>query len=113
MNRSPYVLLKWLVIILAVGALAAVALSLASRGYLTWVVGIAFVAMCILVVYGPRKGIPMKYLLPGILLALGLQIFPIVLTVMTSFSNYGDGHQVSKEESVKTLIANSVQEVAG
>jgi arabinogalactan oligomer/maltooligosaccharide transport system permease protein len=113
MNRSPYLLLKWLVILVAVGALAALALTLASRGYVVWVIGIAFVVMCILAVYGPRKGIPMKYLLPGILLALGLQIFPIVLTVMTSFSNYGDGHQVSKDESVKTLIANSVQEVAG
>ena len=42
-----------------------------------------------------------------------LQVFPIVLTVATSFTNYGDGHQVSKQESVDTLIAQSVQEVPG
>jgi len=58
MNRSPYLLLKWLVILVAVGALAALALTLASRGYVVWVIGIAFVVMCILAVYGPRKGIP-------------------------------------------------------
>ena len=56
---------------------------------------------------------PAKYLFPGLIFMLCLQVFPIVLTVATSFTNYGDGHQVSKQESVDTLIAQSVQEVPG
>jgi len=112
MNRS-YVVLKWILIVLGAGGLLALAANLAIGGYLWWVVGLAFLALCILAVYGPRKGIPMKYLLPGIVLALALQIFPIVLTVATSFTNYGDGHQKTKGESITYLIAQSVQEVSG
>jgi arabinogalactan oligomer/maltooligosaccharide transport system permease protein len=113
MNRSTYVILKWVLIILTAGGLLALGVKLASQGYLWWVVGLSFLALCILLVYGPRRGIPMKYLLPGIVLALGLQVFPIALTVVTSFTNYGDGHQVTKEQSIQTLIAQSVTEVSG
>src|SRR5690349_4116452 len=113
MNRSPYVILKWVLIVLGAGGLLALAVKLALAGFWPWVVGIAFVAMCVLVVYGPRRGVPMKYLFPGLLFMIALQVFPIVLTVATSFTNYGDGHQVSKQESIDTLIAQSVQEVPG
>ena len=113
MNRSTYVILKWVLIVLVAGGLLALATKLALGGFLPWVIGIAFLAMCVLVVYGPRRGVPAKYLFPGLIFMLCLQVFPIVLTVATSFTNYGDGHQVSKQESVDTLIAQSVQEVPG
>ena len=76
-------------------------------------VGVAFVAMAIVVVYGVRRAVPMKYLMPGLLLLLALQVWPIVYTVATAFTNYGDGHRVSKQESVDSIIANSVREVPG
>ena len=113
MNRSTYVILKWVLIVLAAGGLLALATKLALQGFWPWVIGITFIAMCILVVYGPRRGVPAKYLFPGLLFMLLLQIFPIVLTVATSFTNYGDGHSVSKQESIDTLIAQSVAEVPG
>ncbi len=113
MSRSPYLVLKWVAIVIVAGGLLALGVSLAARGFVWWVIAVAFLAMCVLAVYGPRRGIPMKYLLPGIVLALALQVFPIALTVVTSFTNYGDGHQVTKEQSVSTLIAQSVQEVSG
>jgi len=113
MNRSIYVILKWVLIVLVAGGLLALATKLALGGFLPWVIGIAFLAMCVLVVYGPKRGVPAKYLFPGLIFMLCLQVFPIVLTVATSFTNYGDGHQVSKQESVDTLIAQSVQEVPG
>lgn len=114
MKRSPYVILKWVLIIAVVVVISAVAADIArTSGHLLWVIGLAFLAMCILAVYGPRRGVPMKYLFPGLVFMVCLQIWPIVLTVMTSFTNYGDGHQVTKQESIDTLIAQSVQEVAG
>jgi arabinogalactan oligomer/maltooligosaccharide transport system permease protein len=47
----------------------------------------------------------------GLVLLVGLQIWPIVYTVATSFTNYGDGHAISKQESIDSIIADSVREV--
>ena len=62
---------------------------------------------------GRAAAVPLKYLVPGLLFMLALQMWPIVYTVATSFTNYGDGHRVSKQESIDRLIAKSVREVPG
>ena len=55
----------------------------------------------------------LKYLLPGMLLLVGFQVWPIVYTAATAFTNYGDGHLLTKQEATANIIANSVQEVEG
>ena len=70
-------------------------------------------AMAILAVYGTRRAVALKYLVPGLLFLLALQVWPIVYTVGTAFTNFGDGHRISKQESIDSIIANSVQEVPG
>jgi arabinogalactan oligomer / maltooligosaccharide transport system permease protein len=86
---------------------------LAMLGYEIWIVLVAFVVMAIVVVYSTRRFIPMKYLLPGLLLLLGLQVWPMVMTVQTAFTNYGQGNALSKEEATASIVANSVLEVEG
>ena len=56
---------------------------------------------------------PLKYLAPGVLLMILFQLWPVVYTANLSFTNYGDGHLYSKEESVTDIIAQSVREVPG
>ena len=102
---------KWLLIALTIGVLAIVAQKMIEQGAWIGVVIAAFVAMCVVVVYGTRRSVPLKYLLPGLILLVALQIWPIAYTVATSFTNYGDGHLSSKQESVDSIIANSVREV--
>ncbi len=69
----------------------------------------AFVAMAVLVVYATRGLVPMKYLLPGLVLLLLFQMWPIVYTVGTAFTNYGDGHTLTKEEAIEAIQAQSVR----
>ena len=102
---------KWGLIFLTLIVLAIVVQKLVEQGSWIGVVIAAFMAMCVLVVYGTRRSVPMKYLLPGVILLVGLQIWPIAYTVATSFTNYGDGHAISKQESIDSIIANSVREV--
>src|SRR5665811_1886540 len=102
---------KWVLIALTVGVLAIVAQKTIEQGAWIGVVIAAFVAMCVVVVYGTRRSVPLKYLLPGLILLVTLQIWPIAYTVATSFTNYGDGHLYSKQESIDFVIANSVREV--
>jgi arabinogalactan oligomer / maltooligosaccharide transport system permease protein len=102
---------KWLLIGFSLVVLAIVVQKTIAGGAWIGVVVAAFIAMCVLVVYGTRRSVPLKYLLPGLLLLVGLQIYPIALTVATAFTNYGDGHAISKQESIDAIIANSVREV--
>jgi arabinogalactan oligomer/maltooligosaccharide transport system permease protein len=113
MNKGPYLAVKWSAIAITLALLFWVAGQLASQGYLLAVVVVAFLAMAILLVYSTRRFVPMKYLFPGILALLALQIWPMVFTISMAFTNYGDGHLGTKEESVAQIVANSVQEVPG
>ena len=104
---------KWVIIglVIAIGLYAIQVLI--SNGLALAVVGVALVLMAILAVYSTHRAVPLKYLLPGLLFLVFLQIWPIVYTVGTAFTNYGDGHALSKEEATANIIANSVREVEG
>jgi len=104
-NRGPVWLrvTKWGLIGLTLVVLAIVVQKLIEQGSWVGVVIAAFVAMCVLAVYGTGRAVPMKYLLPGLALLVGLQIWPIAYTVATSFTNLGDGHLISKQESIDSI----------
>ena len=88
-----------------------IATKLAEAGNTMAVVLAGLVGMGILAVYATRRAVPLKYLVPGLLLMILFQLWPVVYTASLSFTNYGDGHLYSKEESVTDIIAQSVREV--
>jgi hypothetical protein len=104
---------KWGLLAIAGLFAAYVIQKLISSGSWLGVVITAFIAMCFLAVYGTRRAVPMKYLLPGLVLLVTLQIWPIVYTVATAFTNYGQGHTLSKQDATDRNLANSVKEVEG
>ncbi len=104
---------KWGLLALGVLVLFLIAQRLVEAGYWPFVVVVAFIATCFIAVYATRRAIPLKYLLPGLLLLLALQIWPIVYTITLSFTNYGDGHLGTKEEAIASIEANSVRQVEG
>ena len=65
----------------------------------------------LLVVYSTSRFQPAKYLLPGTVFLLSFVVYPIVFLVSISTTNYGDGHRSSKQDTVETIINNSVQQV--
>ena len=113
MSRTLPLVVKWGLLAVTMAGIFWLATVLASQGLMLAVIVAGLVGLGILAVYGTRRAVPMKYLLPGILFMVALQIWPIVFTVATSFTNYGPGHQKTKQESVTYLIAQSVQEVPG
>ena len=46
--------------------------------------------------YLTRRLIPAKYLIPGTLFLIAFQVFPVLYTVSTAFTNFGDGHRGDK-----------------
>lgn len=111
--KTVHLAIKWVAIAAALALCFWLATQLAAKGYAIGVAVVAFVAMAILLIYSTRRAVPMKYLLPGILALIGLQIWPMVFTVSMAFTNYGNGHLGTKEESVTQIVANSVQQVPG
>lgn len=104
------VIVKWAALAVVVAVAFYLATRLADEGYTFYIVILALVLMAVLAVYSTRRSIPMKYLLPGLILLLGLQVWPIVMTVSTAFTN---GQTITKEETIAAIQRNSVQEVQG
>ncbi|MGD8202013.1 ABC transporter permease subunit [Ornithinimicrobium sp. W1679] len=101
---------RWGLILLTVVILGYAAQQAVEAGAWLIVIAVAFIAMSVLVVYSTRRFIPLKYLLPGLVLLLLFQMWPIMYTAATAFTNYGDGHTLSKEEAVKAIQAQSVRQ---
>lgn len=112
-TRTPVwvLVVKWVLIGVALLALGYAALRVVEAGYWLYVVLLGFLALAILVVYASKGMIPAKYLLPGVVLLLALQIWPLIYTISLSFTNYGDGHLFTKEDAIAAIEANSVRPV--
>ena len=59
----------------------------------------------IVYLYLTPRHIPAKYLVPGTLFLIAFQVFPVLYTVSTAFTNFGDGHRGSKARRRSPPIA--------
>ncbi len=64
-------------------------------------------------VYLSPRRIAAKYLIPGTVFLIVFQIFPVLYTVSTAFTNFGDGHRGTKAEAITAVEVASVQRVPG
>jgi len=103
--------------ILLLGLVAAIALwgafpLIAARAWPGLAVLAAATASIYYVYLSPRH-VPAKYLLPGTLFLIAFQILPVLLTVATAVTNFGDGHRGSKQDAIVAIQTTSIVEVAG
>ncbi|MFD4422886.1 ABC transporter permease subunit [Agromyces sp. NPDC058484] len=104
-----------LVKLLALGIVDAIALYalfiLATAGQ--WVIAAVVVTVAVAVnwIYFSRRKLPAKYLTPGVIFLAVFQVFILVYTGYIAFTNYGTGHNGSKEQAVSSLMASSLQRV--
>ncbi|HLV04800.1 MAG TPA: ABC transporter permease subunit [Actinomycetaceae bacterium] len=64
-------------------------------------------------VYFSRRTVPMKYILPGLFFLLAYQIFTVAYTGYVAFTNYGEGHNSTKEHAIEALLVQNEQRVEG
>lgn len=78
-----------------------------------WIVTAVVVAVTVFVnwVYFSRRTLPAKYLTPGVIFLAVFQVFVLVYTGYVAFTNYGTGHNGSKEQAVSSLMASALQRV--
>ncbi|MBU2666837.1 ABC transporter permease subunit [Actinoplanes bogorensis] len=63
--------------------------------------------------YTTPRHVPLKYLAPGTILLVLFQIFPVLYTASTAFTNFGDGHRGTKQDAVVAIQTASVTQVPG
>lgn len=71
----------------------------------SWVIlGIA-AAVTLLVnwIYLRKGGLPAKYLAPGVFFLIIFQVFVVFYSGYIAFTNYGDGHNSSKEDAISSI----------
>ncbi len=107
--RSLLVKIVLLGVVDAVSVYAAFALVLQDD----WIAAIAVLAVTALVnwVYFSRRLIPAKYLTPGLIFLAVFQVFVLLYTGYVGFTNYGTGHNGTKQQAVSSLLASSLQRV--
>jgi arabinogalactan oligomer / maltooligosaccharide transport system permease protein len=72
---------------------------------------VAASTVLILWVYLSPRRIHLKYLVPGTLLLLAFMVYPIAYLIQISFTNFGDGHLVTKQQAIAAITNDSVQPV--
>ena len=78
-----------------------------------WLVAavVAVVAAVVNWIYFSRRKLPAKYLTPGVIFLVVFQVFVLVYTGYIAFTNYGTGHNGSKEQAVSSLMASALERV--
>lgn len=71
----------------------------------------AAVTVVINYIYLRPGALPAKYLAPGVFFLAIFQIFVVIYSGYIAFTNYGDGHNSTKEDAVASIIATSQKRV--
>lgn len=94
-----------LVLVVLVDALGVYGVLAAAPQEQWGIVGFLVVALlAVNVVYFSRRAVPAKYLLPGLIFLLVYQVFVVLYTGYTAFTNYGDGHNSTRADAVEAIL---------
>ncbi|MBB6350827.1 ABC transporter permease subunit [Nonomuraea muscovyensis] len=87
----------------------------ALAGQRSWWAFAAMLAgtLAINVIYLGRRRVPAKYLAPGVVLLLLYQVYVVLYTGYAAFTNYGDGHNGTRQDAVAAILAASEVRVPG
>ncbi|MFE7631702.1 ABC transporter permease subunit [Kocuria sp. NPDC057446] len=86
--------------------------AVGSWGILVFLV-VALVVADLVYFLPTRRLLPAKYLFPGLIFLLVFQIFVVLYTAATAFTNYGDGHNATKDAAITQLTTTYEQRIEG
>lgn len=71
-----------------------------------WVGGILGLGVIIInYIFLSERAYPLRYMVPGLIFLVIMVIYPIFYTIFISFTNYGTGHILSKEQAIEQFEA--------
>lgn len=104
-----------LVLMALVNALGVFVLLAAWQVSSWWVFAAMLAILVVLdyVYFSQRHTLPAKYIAPGVVFLLVFQVFVILYTAYISLTNYGDGHNLDKDQAVAAILAQNERRVEG
>jgi arabinogalactan oligomer/maltooligosaccharide transport system permease protein len=82
--------------------------SLAKHGGLLTVV-IAIIFIVLNIVYFSPRSVPLKFLLPGLILLVTFVVVPVAYTIQMSAFNYRTGNEISQPDALTQIMAQGLQ----
>ena len=78
-----------------------------------WVVFslVLFATVVINAIYFSKRALPAKYLAPGLVFLLVFQVFVIGYSTYIAFTNYGTGHNSTRQDAIDALLKSSQERV--
>ncbi len=103
-----------LAIVIAVDSLVVwFVLKLVALGYYPFAAAIVLIAIFVNVVMLRKETYPIRWMVVGLVLMALFTIYPIIFTVWVAFTNYGEGHLITKEQAVDQLAGQTYLPAAG
>ncbi|MFM7860711.1 MAG: hypothetical protein ACKO8C_04825, partial [Candidatus Nanopelagicaceae bacterium] len=87
--------------------------ALIGKNQFTFAAILAVVTLAINWIYLRKGGLPAKYLAPGVILLIFLQIYTVVFSGYISFTNYGSLHNGNYESALSATKLAAVEPVEG
>jgi len=106
-------LVKIVLLGLVLGIAVFAAFPLIEQGAWLMLALLIVVTALIFFVYLSPRTIPAKYLIPGTLFLVVFQIFPVLYTMSTAFTNFGDGHRGDKQAAITSIESASFTTAPG
>ena len=107
----------WIVKLVILGLIDVLGIWAVLKAYgANWWLAVGFLVVVLVLVnitYFRRGGLPMKYLLPGLIFLVAFQLYPAGYTFYASFTNLGTGHLISQEEARKSIQVQNEKPVEG
>ena len=111
-EKSPLSLglLVKLALLAVINGLAVFALTrlVAERSWV-WLGGVVVATLLIDFVYLTPRSLPLKYILPGTVFLAVFVMYPALYTAYVSFTNYGTGNRLTKDQAIEQLLARPSQ----
>lgn len=79
-------------------------LRLVSLGYFPLAAAIFFIAAFVNVVFLRKEAYPIRWMVIGLSLMALFTIYPIIFTVWVAFTNFGEGHLITKEQAIVQIL---------
>ena len=103
-TRSLSQLVRLAILIAVDGVVAWFVNRLFSLGYLPLAAGILVITLFVNFVLLRREAYPIRWMVVGLVFMALFTIYPILFTVWVAFTNYGEGHFVTKEQAIDQIL---------
>ncbi len=87
--------------------------SLVSLGYYPFATAILLITIFVNFVILRKNAYPIRWMVIGLVLMALFTIYPIIFTTWVAFTNYGEGHLVTKQQAIHQLLNEKYLPTAG